>query len=457
MDKRPIFLAAIFFLAVNFFTSCEKPEESIGIDLQPDDDLFSVNTVDTFTVVAYTLPEDSIRTESTTPALVGAYIDPVFGLTKASHYTELRLTSANPVFGTPGQPESVIIDSLILNLAFSSLNGNVPIYGSSAPQYFQIYEIDDTLSIDEVYYSNQELNVIDEDLVAPGSNLIETEYRDSTIIDGVAFPPSIRIPLKKELGRRFIDEAGADGLTATEFIELFNGMLITVDEDGPGVNLSRGGIISIDNFTGASRMEMYYRDTFPEAPDTAFYDFAIRSNIGKYNAFSHDFQRGGTTNLIRQVVDSTIEAGKNEVYIQAMAGTKIRLDFPYLQTLKDSGNLAISKAELILPAKNKNQGRFTANAGLFIFGLNEDGDAFFIDDQLDGISFVGGAYDPINQEYRFIISRFLQQVISGQKDFYGLEIVTERAASSPFRVVLNGTETGDPEDRIRLKITFTKF
>lgn len=456
-DKRPAHLAAIFFLAAFLFASCEKPEQSVGIDLQPSDDLISVATIDTFTVIGFTLPEDSIRTESVTPALIGAYIDPVFGLSKASHFTELRLTTANPVFGTPGQSESVIVDSLILNLSFFSLGAPLPVYGGWSEQYFQVFEIDDTLAVDQAYYGNQRLNIIDEDLVEPGFNLIQPNYRDSSIVDGLPIRPSVRIPLKKELATRLIEAGNEDGLTASEFIEELNGLYITVDENAAGVNLSRTGILSIDNFSTASRMEMYYRDTFPDEPDTTFYDFEIRSAIGKYNAFDHDFSRGGETPLIRQVVDSIESAGGQNLYIQAMSGTKLRIDLPYIEALRDSGNLAIAKAELKLSVREGSIGRFTPPSGLFIFGLDEEGESFLIDDQLDGSSFVGGQYDPVNLEYRFVISRYLQQVISGERDFHGLEIVTQSASFSPNRVVLNGANATDTDKRLQLEISFTKF
>ena len=92
LDKRPRKCAAIFFLFA-LFTACEKPEGSVGIDLQPDDDILNVSGIDTFTVKAFSLPEDSVRTDGVTTGMVGAYIDPIFGYSKADHYTELRLNS----------------------------------------------------------------------------------------------------------------------------------------------------------------------------------------------------------------------------------------------------------------------------------------------------------------------------------------------------------------------------
>lgn len=449
-------MAAIFFLVVIGFTACEKPEESLGIDLQPSEDLISVIGSDTFTVKAYSLPEDSIRTEEVTPGMVGAYIDPVFGLAKAGHYTELRLTTANPTFPTDGQLEGFFIDSLILNLAFQNIEG-IPVYGGTDEQFFQVFEVDDTLALGQSHFGDERLEIFEEDLVEPGFNLVQPNYRDSVVIDSISARSAIRLHLKTDIAERIVEASIDGGLTAEEFDELIDGLYITVDENAAEVNLSNTGIIYFDTFSGASRLEMYYRDTIPEEPITDFYDFQIRSNTGKFNAFEHEFTRGGSPALIRQVVDSVIDAGNQKVFIQAMSGTKVRIDLPYIETLRDSGNLAISKAELILPVEEGSIGRFAPPAGLFIFGLDENGDAFFLDDQLDGSTFIGGDYDPVNQEYRFLISRYLQQVLAGDREFHGLEVVTERASFTANRAILNGPEFEGSNKKIKLRISFSKY
>ena len=457
-EKRLILSAAIFFLVAGLI-SCEKPEESIGIDLQPEDDILRISAIDSFTVVVRTIEEDSIRTEGVTPALFGAYIDPVFGFTKAGHYTELRLSTANPRFYTDGSGiDKIVIDSMVLNLSYLDLQG-IPIYGSLGDQFVQVFEIDDTLSLDSIYYDNSVLNIIEEDLVEPGFNLSSMNYRDSSIVDEVAIRPSLRLPIKKEIGQRILDGTGESGLTATEFIELINGLYITVDENASGVNLRNTGIVSFNNFDRSSRLEMYYRDTFGSDPDTLFYDFEIRGSTGKFNVFEHDFGRGAEAELVRQINYPEVKGDKS-LYVQSMSGTKLEIDLPYIENLRDSTGLAISKAELVLPVREGTTNRFAPPIGMFIFGLDEEGDAFLIDDQLDGAGFVDGQYDPVEEEYRFIISRFLQQVISSDREFYGLEIVTERAAFSPNRAVINGPNypsPENPENNLRLEISFINF
>jgi len=466
LDKRPRKWAAIFFLFA-VFTACEKPEGSVGIDLQPDDDLLNVSGIDTFTVTAISLPEDSVRTDGVTAGMVGAYMDPIFGYSKASHYTEIRLTSSNPVFFTEGSSlENLVVDSLILNLAFE-LGQGVPIYGSSGAQFFQVFEVDDSLDVTEPYYSSQSLSVLENDLVLEGNNLVTPNYRDSSIVDNVAFRPSIRLPLNEDLAQRIFDASAGDGLSATEFLDVIKGLKVTVDENAGGVNLSNTGIISFNSFLGTSRMELYYRDTLTTEddpdPDTLFYDFEIRSNTGKFNSFEHDFVRGGDPSLIRQVVSGSDEPAKQMLFAQSSGGVKLRVDLPYIERLREVEGVAVAKAQLILPVNSKSGGRYPPPERLLLFGLDENGDAFLLDEFLQdaqNFTVIDGAFDQGNDRYRFFITRFIQQVLTREKEFHGLEIVVQRASTTANRVILNGAEypnSENPEENLRLEILFTNF
>jgi hypothetical protein len=456
-DKRPRKWAAIFFL-FTVFVACEKPEESIGIDLQPEDDIFNISGVDTFTVSAISLPEDSLRTDGPATGMVGAYIDPVFGLTKASHYTELRLITSNPIFHGDGSSiENLIIDSLVLNLAYD-VNEDVPVYGSTGKQYFQVFEVIDSLDVDEEYYSNQSLNILEEDLVLEGENLISPNYRDSSVVGGETFRPALRIPLKPDLGERIFEAGEGDGLSATEFLEVIKGIKITVDENAGGVNLSNTGILSFNSFAGLSRLELYYRDTGVDPDSTLFYDFEIRGSTGKFNSFEHDFVNGGEPSLIRQVVSGIDSPIQDRIYAQAAGGVKIRVDLPHIADLRKIEGLAVAKAQLILPLKSTDGNRFPPPLNMIVFGLDENGDAFFINDFLDNQS--DGALNSNQGQYGFYITRYLQQVLNGERDFYGLEIVVERATTTANRVVLAGPPApGEAvtSDDLRLDIVFTNY
>ena len=462
-DKRPVNLVALFFF-IMLISACERPEESIGIDLQPEEDILGVSGIDTFSIKAFSLEEDSIFTDNVVIGLIGAYTDPEFGFVKADHTTELRLTSSNPQFYLPGSSlENLRIDSLILNLSFDLLS-DVPLYGSSGTQYFQVFEVLDSLDANAEYYSNETVELGSEDLVLEGHNLQKPDYVSDIFIDTVQIFPAIRIPLKKELAQRVFDASADGGISATEFVDLIKGLHITVDENAAGVDLSRSGINLIDVTTGFSRLELYYSDSLisPDGSsrrDTAlFYDFEIRVGTGKFNRLEHDFLRGGNPNMVRQVVFGIPDGGKDLLYVQSGAGTKLRVDLPYIEELQKIDGIALAKAELILPVNEVSGGRYIVPERLLLFGLDENEDAFVLDEFLQdptSFSFIDGAYDASKNQYRFIITRFLQQVLSEDRDFNGFEIVVQRASTTVNRVILNGPQNSD--EKLRLEIVLTNF
>ncbi len=459
---RPYTGAAVFLMALAVvISSCEKPEESVGIDLQPEEDIFGVGYADTLSIDPKTMREDSLRSDNVSPALVGAYMDPVFGLSKATHNTEIRLTSTNPNFvGAEATIDQIIVDSLILSLWYAYPAEIVglapvpfPIYGGTGAQYFQVFELNENLSYDSVYYANRIADIIPEDLVEEGKNLIAPNPTDSIVIGGVKQPARLRIPLKHSLAERIITASADDGLTAEEFLDLVKGLQITVDENAAGVDLSNTGIISFEALTAQSVLSMYYRDLATE--DTLYYNFALRSLTGKYNYFQHDYT-SAENSLYQQAVNEDYSSAGEVVYLQAMNGVKIEVNFPSLTALRDSVGLAVSRAELVLPVSDEavNSG-FAPPGGLFIFGIDEEGRSYLLDDRPITGGFNGAVYDTDKKEYRFVIPRYIQQVISGDREHYGLEIVSEKASFSPRRIILNGPD--HPNRPMKLNLTFTKY
>lgn len=460
--KRPFGGAAAFLMVLAVaISACEKPEESVGIDLQPEEDIFGVGYSDTLTIAPKTQREDSLRSDGVTPGLVGAYMDPVFGLSKASHNTELRMTTTNPNFvGEEATLEDIVVDSLILTLWYShpepveGLNAEpAPVYGGTGAQYFQVFVLEENLSLDSAYYANRVAAVIPEDLVMEGENLVVPNYTDSVVVAGISRPPQLRLRLKHDLAEEIIEESAGDGLSAEEFRELVKGIQITVDENAAGVDLTQTGIVSFHTLSAQSALTMHYRNLV--TGDTLYYNFVIRSLTGKYNYFEHDYTTAEIP-LQEQVIDQNHTSADQQVYIQAMNGVKVEIEFPYLNELRDTSNLAVSRAELIVPVSEEAiESGFTPPNGLFIFGIDEEGRSFLLDDRPISGGFNGALYDAEKKEYRFIIPRYIQQVMSGEREHYGLEIVPEKASYSARRTVLNGPD--HPDRPMKLQLTFTKY
>lgn len=466
LRKRPDFKAAIVFLAsAILLINCTRPEQDLGLNLQDSDRLLEAFGVDTFTVKAYTVLEDSIRSDKFNPAMIGAYVDPIFGFAKAEHITELRMAEAEHIFVGPNSTLSdIVIDSLVLSLSFFS---NVPIssaragVGNFGPQYFMVHELLETLTIDGEYYHRRPVIFDEEDMVLPGHNLITPRPTDTLTINGVLAHPQLRIPLKTDFAQRIIDFNGGTGINQIEFLTLTNGLYLTVDESQ--FNPYGAGIIYFNTFErdrtrARSAMTVYYRNT--ALGDTLSFDFLIRDNSGKFGRFTHGHELGAES-LSAQVLEGMKDEGQRDLYIQAMGGTKIRVDLPYIDALRALPNQAMNRAVLTLPVRTESIGDIPPPANLLIFGIRDDGSLFLLPDQLEGTDlFIGGIFDAEKSHYQFSITRYLQQVVTDNREFNGFEIVAGSAAFSANRVVLNGPEYPDPaspEKNAKLQIIFTKF
>ena len=457
--KRPLLRAALFFISILFvLTGCKKPEEEIGIELQSDSELLHANATDTFTIKAYTIFDDSVRTDKLSPAIIGAYTDPVFGYTKAGHITQLRLTSNNPNLIPDGSTLADIqVDSVILVLDYYSPSAKdsvyKPIYGNHGTQFFEVFELTDSLSVDSFYYEHTPVNHTGVDWVKTGFNYQIPNTTDSVLSGDIMLPPQMRIPLKNEFADRFFEASSNGELSATTFMSLIKGIYITTDETK--YNTNNAGLISFDTFTGDSRVTMYYRNILPDTIESFRYSFGIRSNSAKYESFEHDYSMA-EPNLVQQL-GGNISSGQQDLYIQGNSGTKIFLDLPFIENLRDSTGIAINQAKIILPVRGGDLNKFPPPDQLLIFPLNEKGKIYTL--QFDD-PFKYGFYNKDKGVYEFLITRYLQQVLLGEREHYGFEIVSISSGKSANRVVLNGSEypdTQNPSNNLKLAITFTKF
>ena len=224
--SRRLRAAAFLLLTVAISTTgCKKPEQNIGLGIQPEEDILNAHYTDTVSIEAYTLIEDSLRMDDFSRSLLGNQLDPIFGKSSASIFTQLRLTSSNVDFGDIDLLE---VDSIILSIAYGD-----DIYGNRNSQYFSVHEIEEQLFIDSVYYSNQKVAFNPTNLV---NNTLEPTVIDptaTTIVDGESVTGLLQIPLTPALGDQLIAASGTDSLSNNViFSEFFQGLYIrsrTVD------------------------------------------------------------------------------------------------------------------------------------------------------------------------------------------------------------------------------------
>lgn len=424
----------MLIIAGIFISSCEEPD-AIGLDIQPEGDILHLLHTDTTSLVTYTVREDSIRCDETVLALAGQYSDPVFGVNSASFYTHIRLASNNADFGS-----SPVADSIVLTLVYKAVYGD-----TNTQQTINVYELNDDIYRDSSYYSNNSFSYG----TLLGSKSFVPAPLDSVKVDGVNKAPHLRVKLSAQLAQRFIDVSGSANLADnTNFLEFFKGLYVSMTPSG-----NPGAIISFDLLNSLSQVTLYYKNN---TSDSLKYNFVINENCARINHFEHNNYIQASPYLTSQIAGDTVK-GDSILYIQSMAGLKVKIKYPYIMDLISNGKVAINKAELIikLDENDLTESEFAPPPQLVLLE-EQDGKIRFVIDQYEGISYYGGLYNATKKEYRFNIARHIQQILNGEKENLGLSLVvwTADRPNKAHRVVLNGSKRIDP---IRLSISYTKL
>jgi hypothetical protein len=423
--------AAFFVVAAFFLAGCEKPEQEIGLNLQPEDDLLNVVKTDTVTIDVQVVREDSLRTDELSQALLGNYFDPEVGTVEASFYSQLRLSTPDHDFGP-----NPVADSLVLSLRYTGERWGFPM-----PQFLEVYELADSLSIDSTYYSNRDLETMGSNLIKSGQNPIDFNLTDQVFFGGDSADPQIRIHLTDELANAFIN-AGTDVYDSNDnWLDYFKGIYIKSVS-------GTGGVFHLDVISSESGVRLFYKNDI----DTAFFDYTINTVTARYNRYENSFTGAYAPLNAAEAAD-----GNTTCRVQAAAGMKSILTFPFLDSLKTAPGATINKAELIIPCTDMRDLRQPFPSRLFLLTENEDGDIVGLPGQLSTTVEIGGFYESTENRYRFNISRWLQEYLNGGQAVNFLYLVANNAGVSARSVELNGPQfsADDPSQNMRLEVTYS--
>ena len=286
----------ILQLAVLIFSCKKKTPEDIGLPILPGEDILNAAFIDTVTLFAHTVKDDSLRTNFSSPMLLGNANDPVFGVSKASLFTQLSLSQINPVFGT--EPK---LDSAILSIVYSS--GQY--YGTLYPQKFKVYQVTEALSIDSAYYSNRMMQYsreIGSAYITPKPN----PTTDSVKVDTLKYPPHLRITLDKNFFQGFLDDTTFYSSNKS-FQDFFKGIYISSASGSPS---GQGAILYMNPTHTYSRITLFYHNT----TDTTSYYFGIPSSLcARFSHFEHDYSSAMEVN---NQLNSLDNIPKEKVFVQ---------------------------------------------------------------------------------------------------------------------------------------------
>lgn len=427
-------------LALALF-SCKKTLNTIGNNLIDDNNYINLYYTDTVQVYSHSY-FDSIGTKNVRFALLGSIKDPVFGNTEAGFYTQFRFSSAGQNFGT-----TPVFDSLVLQLALSDTYGD-----TTTLQTVHVYELTDTISASEPYYSYSTVSHSAIDL-ANGYQFRPRPHTSSYVVGSDTISqPVIRIPLSQELGTYLMQIDSSAYQTPDVFKSYFKGLYLICDPVG------QNGAVSYLNLTNNSvtSLQLYYHDA--ATPQNAMrYYYYVTSDDNYFNHFDHDYTQGNTE-FVEQMLEGDTLLGQQRLYLQSMGGVRTRIMFPNLTHWADTlehSKLLINEAKLILPAApDIDTTFFTAPTKLVLLGFNADNTTYILPDNYEGDSYFGGSYNPNSKSVTFRVSEYVGRLILNKIENHGLSLGIDGASYNACRWVINGPDATEGQN-LKLEITYS--
>jgi len=419
-----------------FMISCEKDPDAVGLEVTPVQDQLYVESVDTFTIQGYTVAEDSLASSFTSLNLCGSHFDPVFGRVTAGFATQVKLSSVNPSFG-----DNPVPDSLVLVLAYNSYYGD-----TSNMQLFNVFELDETLLTDTTYYSNHRVQHLQTDYAHLSFYPRPT---DSVPYDTLKLAPQLRINLSKvspALAYKILytpSDYLADNL---KFVEYFKGLYVTAAPVSYG-----GSILYFNLLSSNTRLKLYYHN---DENDSLVYNLVINESCQRFNHFNHYNYDYASQDFRKQVIYGDTSLGVNKMFLQGMAGTKVKLRLPLLKAWAAGRKIAINDAQLIIPG-NEAEPVLTPMTKMLLVKINENGSMSNLPDYAVGDSYFGGGYNTGSNDYIFRITQHIQDMLKDSYTDYGMYLMASGAVVRANRFILNGP--GHSLKPMKLRIVYSSL
>lgn len=449
MNINKLFLSTI--LGALFFCACNEPT-LIGSELV-EEEQGSVVFTDTFSLKISSVEGDSLVGYSPTVAnfsnyLFGDFEDPIFGTTTASFYMRMFGPGFYPDF-----EDAAELDSVILVLPYDTVNA----YGDfKEPFSIEVYEITETISNDEIYYTDTTFLTEVTPLVA---KMFQANIRDSltltlpdtdNIEEQQRVIPQLRIPLGADFANRLFTTDSLTYESDSLFLETFKGFYLK-----PASKTS--SMISFDLTSAAiAGVDMFFHEN-----DTSF----VRFHFPIDRVAVPNFVKDRTGSPVQAVLDDPV-AKDTLFFVEGLTGFRAKIELPDLSSL---GDVVINKAEMeftveVMPGDDQTIYPLIEQLLLYSLDANDSTNKILTDDFLVGGSnlsnvraWFGGNPQTDGatgkQTYTVSISSHLQEVLSGTRENV-LYLETFDRAESIARVAFKNS--GAKINAAQLKINYTE-
>jgi hypothetical protein len=447
-------------ISLFILNSC-KNKDTVGLGLDSSTQL-NGSLIDTSTIIVNTRREDPVITSALLKTPLGYFIDPVMGSTESNVAAALNLPSSSAYSLPTG---TVTVDSAVLVLRYAD-----GFYGDSLTSKYKVnvYQLG-IRPLSQAYYNTDSWTTNLGNLVGTRTFFARTHdsVRIYNIIAGqpdtlIKAPPQLRIPINKSFINSILFNASSAQLASnTVFLNTVKGLYLTIDKTG---TTGAGGTMMVQ--VDSSSVNVYYHAVSGTTIDTAMASLQLGTHAAE---IKHNF----STLLTTEIADST--SSRNLIYLQGLAGTKVRIKFPYLKNIIRTvgSNIVVNRAELVITPNPGSIIPFKPQPKLTMYRYDianqpseiEDGNT--ADPRSGGLSVFGGFYSPALKSYHFIVTAYVQDLMNGNTVDYGTYLApvdttnTTAVDINPTpqtagRVIAVGSDKNSPY-RIRLNIIYTKI
>jgi hypothetical protein len=429
MWRKVFVLSATFLLALFIGVSCKKKDNKLGLNTLDENELLNSASVDTFSLVTFTIEDDSVITKNPAYAVLGSYNDPKFGPMEASFYTQLRLSGVNPNFG---EISTITIDSVILGLEYGGY------YGDFSALDLEVLEINEALSSDSTYYAFSTLGVNSTNLIEAGYETVVPDPDGVTVIGEDTVDTQLRIRLKNSLATTLINEAisGTSFASNDAFLEYFKGLCVRTT-NGTMPN-GKGGVFYFNLNDPLSKMTIYYT----QDATAKKYDFVINSSCVDFN----HVEVNNTGKPVQTVINDTI-SGMTEFYAQSFKSRAV-VQIPGLSNLPKK--IVVHKAELYLPVQYQTGSKYSPGFDISVASRPESDPT-----SLTSIG-VLGTYSEFQKHFKVDLRAYVQGVATGLAPNTELILSPRFFITSAERIIFNGPFTTNKK-KPQLIITYTEY
>jgi hypothetical protein len=408
-----LFKLDLLTLLISLFilSSCQDTE-SIGLEVDPATEIKG-SLIDTITINASTVVEDSIITNSLEQYPLGYLNDQIMGKTSASIGMSLTLDPPGLSFGT-----NPVLDSAVLVLYYGR-----EFHGDSTSKFqIEVRQLANALNESSIHYNTKTIGSNSQIL---GSKLSNFNFKDSVKVTELvkgkpdvqrSKAPHLRIQLDKNFISNNLLIANTTTLSSNlELNKALKGLYLSVNN---AQTTGKGGI-AFFNLTDSSRLEVYYKSENGTAIDTTLQKFPIKNNLSPVVAnFKHDY-----TGTAIQTQLNNPNTKFDNTFVQGLAGLRTKLNFPHLDKLKSLGNITINKAELVVTVVGGTD-QFKPAQRLLLYQTDIAKQRQLVQDFATNPAFsltdldFGGFYDSSNKRYKFVITTYIQDMLRGRTKQY---------------------------------------